>query len=128
MPDEYADNCLKGVPHERYVFGNSVSFALFIPPSGRAVAGWCESSINWELDKLAISELLNRRKDGDFHFKAGAVRIPRSELDEIIKHFKAHGKFRYERKEERNNRYHGNLLFIETMDKELRTSLSKLAY
>jgi len=123
MPDEYAEDCLKGVPNEKFIFGNSVVYTLFIPPSGRAVNGWRESSINWELDRLAITELLNRRKGDEFHFKAGVVRIPRSELDDIIQHFKIHDQFRYERKEKPDNRYHGNLLFIETMDKELRDTI-----
>jgi hypothetical protein len=122
MPDEYPDNCLKGVPNQKYICGKSVVYTLFM--EGKVNSnGWYESSINWELDRLAIDELLNRRKGSDFHFKAGAVRIPRSELDQIINHFDVRDKFRYERKEETHNRYHGNLLFIHTMDKELRTTI-----
>jgi hypothetical protein len=123
MPDEYPDTCLKGIPNETYIIGNSVSFTAFMPPSGQAVNGWRESSINWELDELAIAELLNRHKNGEVHFKAGAVKIPRSELDEIIELFQVRDKFRYERKPDNDNRYHGNLLFIETMEKELRTTI-----
>lgn len=124
MTNNYPNNCLKGVPKKEDIIGDSVVYTVFIPPSNNSANGWKESSINWELDAAAITELLNRKRtNNEYHFKGGAVRIPREEIDSIIEHFRVHDKFCYEIKEENNNKYHGNLLFIDSMDKSLRNTI-----
>lgn len=117
MNDEYADNCLKGLPNSSLIYGRSVSYMAF-PPSGAARNGWRESSINWEDDNGAVVQLFKQSKDGEKHFKGGIIRIPRVGLDFVIEHFNAHDEFKYERKVEDYNQYHGNLLFIDSMPKD----------
>lgn len=124
MTEEYPDNCLKGIPREEWVIGNSVMWTAFNPPSNSIpVNGWYESSINWELDKGAIVELRNREKNGQVHFKGGVVKVPRVEMDRIIEQFNIDKHFGYERKEEPNNKYHGNLLFNESLSKVLKATI-----
>jgi hypothetical protein len=115
---EYPDNCLKGVPREEWIMGKSVQHTLFIPnKKDRNPEGWIESSINWELDEGAIKILLDRKNgDGSFHFKGGVVQIPRAEIDRIIDQYEVQGKLSYEWKEEEDNKYHGNLLFHDSLN------------
>jgi hypothetical protein len=118
---EYPDNCLKGIPRNEWVRGRSVTWLALQPPdSAQSKDGWYESSINWELDDGALPQLLNQphpRKENELHFIAGAVRIPRVEIDEIIDHFEMRDVFSYEPDPLPDNKYHGNLLLHEQLHK-----------
>ncbi len=122
MPDDFADNLLKGIPRKDFVFGNSVHFAAF-SPSGEVVNGWKESSINWEDDDGAVECLLMKEKGGELHFRGGVVRVSRDKVDGIIEHFKVDKEFSYERKPIEGNEYHGNLLFAENIKSELKRTI-----
>lgn len=123
MPEDYPETLLKGIPKQDLIEGQRVVWTAFIPPSGNAVNGWKESSINWEDDDGAIEQLRSQRKNGRFQFEPGIVRLFRSEVDAIIKDFNAHEKFRYERNKIDGNDYHGNLLFSENIRSELRITI-----
>jgi hypothetical protein len=123
MTVELPDNCLKGIPNQTFIFGRKVNYTLFLP-SGDSPSddGWYESSINWEECICALNELLDRHKEnGDIHFKAGVARIPRVEIDGIIKKFGAENDLSYEKKELQDNPYHGNIKFSASlMDDKLK--------
>ncbi len=125
MPDEYPDTLLKGIPNDEYILGKSVYYTLFMTTNSSVYnPGWGESSINWEFDKGAEKNLLSQTKEnGEIHFKAGAVRIPKIELDRIIDQYKVEEQFSYEKREVNNNKYHGNLLFINSIEKPLKATI-----
>ena len=73
--------------------------------------GWTEQSICWEDDQHALEMVFSQRKEnGDFQFRTGAVRIPRDEIDRLNRRPTVAGSLNYERSPFENNPYHGNLL------------------
>ena len=125
LPPDDCTDCLKGVPNHELVFGESVEYTLFLPPTQDAIDGWEGSSVNWDLASGgALEELLKRlkAKDNTIHFKAGAVRIPREKIDAIVRRYGATN-FTYELKDEDGNQYHGNLLFSVALSKTKRATL-----
>jgi hypothetical protein len=122
MNDEFPENCLKGIPTSEWIFGKRVRWIALNPPDNAPITdGWYESSVNWELDDGALAQLLcqpHPRNENEVHFKAGAIRIPRTEIDRIIEDYEVGDKLRYELKPIPNvNKYHGNLLLHETLHK-----------
>jgi len=112
LPPHGCTDCLKGVPSDEYVFGDSVDWTLFNPQPLEEPKGWEGSSVNWILDNGALHQLLMQlKKDDSFQFKSGAVRIPRELIDAIIKRYGA-DYFGYELRAENSNHYHGHLLFF----------------
>jgi len=88
---------------------------------------WKEASINWVDDEDAVDFTFKQTKtSGELRFKAGIAILPRSELDKIKKSYKFIGNFDYERKEEENNKYHGNLLLKDTVSNPKRDIIRAL--
>jgi hypothetical protein len=124
MTIEYPETCLKGIKTKEMLFGKTVRWVIFNPPDNSPVTdGWYESSVNWELDEGALPQLLSQpdpRNESNVHFKAGALRIPRAEIDRIIEDFEIADKLKYELKPilepiEKRNKYHGNLLLHDSL-------------
>ena len=114
MTDDFPENWLKGVRKQGFIFGDSV-FGFVFKPQGDSINGWRESSINWEFDQGAVENLLVRKSNDQALYEGCVVRVPTSALNRIINHFKIIEEFRYEPKPEDNNRYHGNLLFADSL-------------
>lgn len=123
-PDDCLD-FLKGLRNEEPVFGDGFDYTVFSDAKPLAeLDGWNGSSVNWDLpDGGALRELLKRTKNEQIQFKAGAIRIPRSEIDKLIRR---HGpnNLAYELREENDNVYHGHILFSSAMNPKQKTTIS----
>lgn len=109
----FPDSCLRGIPNTSYlVEDGSVGAHLFhFEDKSTRDDEWIEQSISWEDDSAALALTLNQKKEnGELQFKAGAVRIPRDELDRLSRQPTVTGFISYERRPLENNPYHGNLL------------------
>lgn len=109
----HPNNFLRGIPNDSYLIEDgSIGAHLFhFEEAHSREDGWIEQSINWEDDDSVLGLTLNQRKeDGEIQFKAGAVRIPRDEIDRLSRQPTVNGIISYERKPLDNNPYHGNLL------------------
>ncbi|HID30263.1 MAG TPA: hypothetical protein EYP19_09695 [Desulfobacterales bacterium] len=110
----FAENCIRGIPNRSYLTDEgSVGSHLFsFNKAADRGDGWAELSINWEDDDCAIEFTLSQRKaDGGFQFKGGAVVIPRPEVDRLNNRPTIRkGLVSYERQPLADNPYHGNIL------------------
>lgn len=125
LPPDDCHDCLKGLRNEEPFFGNGFDYTVFsdVKPLAEP-AGWSGSSVNWDLpDGGALVELLRRTKNNEIQFRAGALRIPRSEIDKLIRRHGAHN-LSYELREENGNVYHGHILFSSSMNPKQRTTIS----
>jgi len=107
----FPENCIKGVPQRSFLPDGFVGAHLFYFQKPDRGDGWKDQSINWQDDDSVIGFTLNQRKEnGELHFKAGAVILPRAEIDRLNKNLAANGVLSYERQILNNNPYHGNIL------------------
>lgn len=127
LPPEDCVDCLKGVINDEPIFGERFDYSVFsdCKPVDELV-GWEGSSVNWDLtDGGALEELLKRTKKGHPQFKAGVIRIPRSEIDKIIKRYGS-DILGYELREDNGNKYHGNILFSLGLKPRQKTTITSL--
>ena len=75
--------------------------------------GGAETSISWEDDSDVI-RIVARDKGATAH---GIARLPRVGLDSVVALPGCAGGLSYERREEPNNKHHGNLVFAAGLDK-----------
>ena len=114
MPESAIDlpeSCLRGVPSSDRVLDNGVvaSHNFYFVGADRSDKRH-EMSINWEDDDGALRFTLRQEREGKRQFRMGGVRIERKELDRLNHKPVADGCLSYERAEEPDNLYHGNLL------------------
>jgi hypothetical protein len=127
LPPDDCHDCLKGLVNNQSFFGNGHDYTLFsdVKPVIE-LTGWNGSSVNWDLPEGgALEDLLNKKKNGEIHFKAGAVRVPRIEIDKTIKRF-GNECLAYELREENDNKYHGHILFCASLEPKQRTTICSL--
>ena len=111
--DNYPDTCIRGIPNNSFLTedGSIGTHLFYFKNEHSRDDGWTEQSINWEDDTSVIEFTLNQEKeDGELQFKAGAVLIPREEIDRLKNRPTVSGLISYERQPLENNPYHGNIL------------------
>jgi hypothetical protein len=115
----FPETLLRGVPNDTFlVEDGSVGSHLFYFDDQPREDGNIERSINWEDDDGALATIFTQRKEnGDPQFRAGAVRIPREELDRLANRPTVRSILSYERSPLPSNPYHGNLLMQSTVEK-----------
>ena len=125
-PDDCLD-CLKGIRNMESSFGEGFDYTVFSDSKPIAeLGGWDGSSVNWDLPRgRALEQLLSQTKNGQIQFKAGAIRIPRLEIDKIIRRYGAEN-LSYELREENGNHYHGHILFSHSLKPKQKTTISSL--
>lgn len=104
---------LRGIPNTSFLLedGSAATHLFHFEDEHRRNDGWTEQSICWEDDQHALEMVFSQRKEnGDFQFRTGAVRIPRDEIDRLNRQPTVAGLLNYERSPFENNPYHGNLL------------------
>jgi hypothetical protein len=114
---EYPNNCIKGIPDKNFLTPDKTRcgshlfhFKIIANRNDKLI----ETSINWEDDSSVIEFTFNQSNpDGNKQFKAGIALIPRIEIDKIKQLSFAKGRLSYERRPEKHNKYHGNLLLRE---------------
>ena len=91
--------------------------------------GYCEISITWCDDMEAFEVIASQTKeDGTIQFKGGISEIERSELDMKMKPHLVNKNLSYERRPTPSNKYHGNLLILNSLNKSIKTMIrSQLA-
>lgn len=125
---EYPDHCIRGILNSTFLLEDDMlSVNAFDFRKDERTDDWKEASINWVDDEDAVDFTFKQTKtSGELRFKAGIAILPRSELDKIKKSYKFIGNFDYERKEEENNKYHGNLLLKDTVSNPKRDIIRAL--
>jgi len=114
----FPKNCIRGIPDASYLPDGIVGSHLFYFDRPDRGDGWKDQSINWQDDDSAIEFTLNQRKEnGQLHFRAGAVILPRLEIDRLNRRPSVNGVLSYERQPLHNNRYHGNILLRSNVPK-----------
>lgn len=110
----YPDNCLRGISVKDGILEDgTVASHVFYFKDPRP-DGWIEQSINWEDDADALPfTLTQRRKEGTLQFPFGVAVVPRAELDKLAALPALAGRLSYERRREKENPYHGNLILRE---------------
>lgn len=122
----YPNTLLRGIPNDSFLVGDgTVGPHLFYFENNPRSDGQIEQSINWEDDVGALATTLAQTKDnGELQFRAGAVRIPRDELDRLTRCPTVPGFLAYERSALENNPYHGNLLIQSTVSLRTRKTIA----
>jgi len=124
--ENYPSNCIKGIPLDTDVKGMHVGSHVFLfDPKHARGDGWIEQSINWEDDHNACEFTLNQKKeDGGLQFRGGIAILPRESIDQFNKLPAIKGLLSYERSRLKHNRYHGNLLLKDNVEKPARRSIA----
>lgn len=84
--------------------------------------GFCEISITWYDNQEAFDTIMGQKRPNsdDIQFIVGAAELDRLSLKTVMKaHFLAQN-LSYERKATHNNKYHGNLLVKNSLDKQMK--------
>jgi hypothetical protein len=129
LPDEIAGDlpthCLRGIRKQSWIVGTIVQTDAFLPDVRTAasrVDGSRETSINWEDDHSVLAFTLQQRAQSEH----GVARLPRAHLDEARRTRHAEGQLAYERREEDDNPYHGNLLFSQACTKPVEKMIASM--
>lgn len=133
---EYPDEFYRGISSPTditdggYVTAGAFQFDAYDSQRGDE---YCELSVNWNDDDEALQVLLNQHKPKkeDKQFKGGYCKINRSFLNNMFKGYMTDGTFSYERRpvaateenDYQENRYHGNLLMKNTLDKQVKKNM-----
>lgn len=134
--NDYPDELYRGISSpnditaEGYVAAGAFQFDAYDPQRGDE---YCELSVNWNDDGESLQVLLNQhkpRKD-DKQFKGGYCKINRVVLNNTFKIFMDNESFSYERRpveaseenDYQENKYHGNLLMKNTIDKQVKKNM-----
>lgn len=134
--NDYPDELYRGISSpnditaEGYVAAGAFQFDTYDPQRGDE---YCELSVNWNDDGESLQVLLNQhkpRKD-DKQFKGGYCKINRVVLNNTFKIFMDNESFSYERRpveaseenDYQENKYHGNLLMKNTIDKQVKKNM-----
>lgn len=127
-PDDCTD-FLRGIVNDDHYDGTGFDHSIFSevrPIDIDGLENWKGASINWDLPGGdALGELLMRtRRNGEIQFKFGAIRIPRSALDGLVKRY--NNEVLYEIRPENGNEYHGHILIDKGMEKSRRYTFGAL--
>lgn len=109
----FPNNCIRGIPNNDFLLpdGSIASHLFYFKQEQVRYDQWIEQSINWQDDDSAIEFTLGQKKeDGQLHFNAGVVIIPRDGIDSLNRLPAVHGMLSYERQPLADNYYHGNIL------------------
>lgn len=118
--EHYPDKMLRGISTNKFVIGGVVTDEAFNLDPARE-DGFCEISVTWYDEPEALNVLMTQRKStGEIQFSAGAVEIDRSDLNEKMKVHFLESRLSYERKPTYNNKYHGNILVNNNIDKQMK--------
>jgi len=112
MDDSNTNNVLRGLSADDWVsdgFATAAAFQFKYEPS--ALKDGCSAnSICWEDNTEVVNLMLLQERDGHYQFKAGIGRIPREDLERLMKLLTFRGILSYERDPVEGNPYHGNIL------------------
>lgn len=133
---EYPDEFYRGISSPSditdsgYVTAGAFQFDQYDSQRGDE---YCELSVNWHDDDEALQVLLNQHKPKkeDKQFKGGYCKINRALLNNMFKVYMTDRTFSYERRpvaaveenDYQENRYHGNLLMKNTLDKQVKKNM-----
>ena len=127
FPPDDCTEFLRGIKDDSDFDGVGFDHTIFssdIGPLGVAdLQDWEGTSVNWDLvDGDALSQVLGQlNKNDQIKFRFGAIRIPKSVLDEYVnRHNK---KLSYEIRAENGNDYHGHILFAKSLEKKRRQTI-----
>lgn len=124
----YPDLFYRGIPNNTYIdnYLNPESFRLDDVRSD----GYCEISITWNDEPESLDLIMSQTKEGtdEIQFKDGVAEISRIEIDEKMKPQIMLKNLLYERRPTPNNKYHGNLLVKNELNRQMKTMIkSQLA-
>lgn len=125
----YPDILFRGIPSNSYHNGILLPESFKLDPARED--GYCEISITWKDDESALDVLMSQinPRTNDYQFKDGIAEISRKELDEGMKPQMIQKNLAYERKPTANNKYHGNILVKDSLDRQMKTMIkSQLAF
>lgn len=124
--ETYPEDFFRGITSKDFVKDGVVSPEAFLFDNNESRKdGYSEASINWNDDSEALTLLLNqKKKDGSFQFKGGAVKISVPNMKMYLDDYLQNGYFKYERRRIEGNIYHGNLLTKSDITKPYRSAIS----
>jgi hypothetical protein len=115
---EYSDNLLRGLSADDWVKDGIVTASAFqIKFEPTFMRNDCAAnSISWEDDTSVVELMMQQKKkengeqNDKLQYKVGLARIPRKEVDHIMRLPTIKDILSYEREPLPDNKYHGNLL------------------
>jgi len=125
--ESFPDKLLRGISDPKVIGEYGIVTAqLFQFSNDTRNDLFLEESINWEDDDGSLECLKNqKKKDSDqLQFKEGIAVLERNKIDELLRRFNIMTKLlSYERKAIEDNKYHGNLLMLKTLEKNVKVQL-----
>ena len=84
--------------------------------------GYCEISVTWYDNQDAFDVIMAQMSDrrNELQFKAGAAELDRAELIRKMKMHFITSNMKYERRPTSTNKYHGNVLVKNSLDKKIK--------
>lgn len=125
----FPDRFFRGIPNN--TFKNGILLSESFKLGEVREDGFCEISITWDDAPEALDILMSQisERTNDYQFKDGIAEINRKEFDEGMKPHIFNKHLSYERSPLEGNRYHGNLLVKNELDKQMKTLIkSQLAF
>ncbi len=130
MTENYPNSFYRGISEQYYKDGYLLPESFHIDTDTGRSDGYNEISITWndEVDSFkAIASQLNERTRV-IQFQAGIAEIQKKEFEERMRPQLMLKNMSYERAPLENNKYHGNILLKDSLDKTMRTMIkSQLA-
>lgn len=121
LDEIYPDKMLRGISSFAYIEQGILQDEVFKLDPVRE-DGYCEISITWYDNQDAFNVLMSQMSDrrSELQFKAGAAELDRGELNRKMKHHFISSNMKYERSPSLNNKYHGNILVKNCLDKKIK--------
>lgn len=119
---KYPDEILRGIPNSAFIDKDEypTSNLFYFDKQSKRSDNFKEESICWKDDEEAVFLLLNQKKDDkSLQFKAGIAVVSRDELDRLINKPTVKQQLSYERNIIPGNKYHGNLLLNDNVEKSV---------
>jgi hypothetical protein len=108
----FPETFLKGITNKDFIDedGQVASHLFYFGKTTDRKDDYIEQSIFWKDDEGAIELILTQKKDDRIQFKMGAAVLLLSEIERIKLNPNVKNKLAYERRKQKDNPYHGNLL------------------
>ena len=123
MKENFSESFFRGIIPSYYQNGFLVPEAFHLDPVRED--GFSEISITWNDDSEAFNVIASQRKEetGEIQFSAGISEIDRKEFEHYMKPQILANNVKYERKPTNSNRYHGNILVNNSLEKHIKNMI-----
>ena len=122
---QYPKDFWRGIPNKDFISNGVVLPSAFQFDDEIRSDGYKELSVNWNDNDESLEIALSQKKDnGKIQFPGGVAQLDLTNVELVLSLHIANKSFSYERQPIDGNPYHGNLLVLGSVNKQIRSLIS----